>query len=617
MAITLFRRNISRTLLLVNTLMCTLFAVVILVFYFSNREVSQVLTDIFISQAQRIARNTQLSDKLSDVLSDLRLMTSTFYGRDVAEFEVESQNLLRKTEHLAVIAGEGEMAQTVRQLAEAASQIFEQCDVVNREGTVIEERHELFSRTLQDLNTAISARTMDMINENEDSSRMERYNFLAYGYSESLLRIRLSFARSGLSIFEQPPNETDHPILSPLGDLELQLKGLALAPPDIASYGMKLQEQIVEYRKRILAFHVIVAELGRRRQILGERQDALRQQIRLMDDRISEITQQSAATLRDRIGDATVGILVISLFTLPLLIGAFLIARRITTSLIHVSEGIETAFEQVSDGSIQVLTASQQLTEGATQQAASLEQASSSLEEMSAMTQLNADNTKRTSLLMRETRDIAGAATNAMNGLNVSMEEIIRANGETSRIIKTIDEIAFQTNLLALNAAVEAARAGEAGAGFAVVANEVRGLAGRSAEAARNTAHLINDSLDRVRSGSELVKMATESVTRMVDAVVKGGDLLDQITVASAEQAQGIDQINHAVVAINGITQRNTANAEETASSAEEMTAQALQVKDLLADLMSLVGHRSTKPARSGMIQRVKKPQPPQAKDGK
>lgn len=232
------------------------------------------------------------------------------------------------------------------------------------------------------------------------------------------------------------------------------------------------------------------------------------------------------------------------------------------------------------------------------------------------MTQLNADNTKRTSLLMRETRDIAAATTEAMNGVNASMEEIIRANGETSLIIKTIDEIAFQTNLLALNAAVEAARAGEAGAGFGVVANEVRGLAGRSAKAARNTAQLINESLDRVRAGSDLVKTATESVNRMVEAVVKGGDLLDQITVASAEQAQGIDQINHAVVAINGITQRNTANAEETASSAEEMTAQAYQVQDLLSELMALVGHRVTRSGKSGMIQRLQKPQPSQPEQG-
>jgi methyl-accepting chemotaxis protein len=177
-----------------------------------------------------------------------------------------------------------------------------------------------------------------------------------------------------------------------------------------------------------------------------------------------------------------------------------------------------------------------------------------------------------------------------MGELTHSMEEISKASEETSKIIKTIDEIAFQTNLLALNAAVEAARAGEAGAGFAVVADEVRNLAMRAAEAARNTADLIEGTVKKVKDGGDLVATTNEAFAEVAQSAAKVGELVGEIAAASNEQAQGIGQVNTAVAEMDKVVQQNAANAEESASASEEMSAQAEQMKGYVEELVALVG---------------------------
>ncbi|MCD6262218.1 MAG: chemotaxis protein [Deltaproteobacteria bacterium] len=281
-------------------------------------------------------------------------------------------------------------------------------------------------------------------------------------------------------------------------------------------------------------------------------------------------------------------ILVICVLVATLL--AFFITRGITKPINRIIEDLNEGSGQIASASNQVSSASQSLAEGASEQAAAIEETSSSLEEMSSMTKQNADNAGQADILMKETSHVVSDANSSMSELTTSMKDISRASDETQKVVKTIDEIAFQTNLLALNAAVEAARAGEAGAGFAVVAEEVRNLALRSAEAAKNTAMLIDETVKKIKGGSNLVERTSDAFGKVAESSSKVGELIAEIAAASNEQAQGIEQTNTAVAEMDKVVQQNAANAEEFASSSEELSAQAEQMMGIVKELAALVG---------------------------
>ena len=272
---------------------------------------------------------------------------------------------------------------------------------------------------------------------------------------------------------------------------------------------------------------------------------------------------------------------------------AFFITRSITGPVKRIIDSLGAGADQVSSAAGQVSSSSQSLAEGASEQAAAVEETSSSLEEMSSMTKQNADNAVQANSLMGQTKTAVQKANTSMQQVTQAMAEISSVGQEIGKIIKTIDEIAFQTNLLALNAAVEAARAGEAGAGFAVVADEVRNLAMRAADAAKNTANLIETTVTKISQGTELVKTTDEAFSEVADNSNKVGELVGEIAAASSEQAQGIDQINQAVAQMDSITQTNAANAEESASASEELSAQSETMLDVVAELSAMVGGNS------------------------
>ncbi len=269
---------------------------------------------------------------------------------------------------------------------------------------------------------------------------------------------------------------------------------------------------------------------------------------------------------------------------------SFIFSRKIGNVLTRLTRSLESGAKEVAAASGQISSASQSLAEGASEQAASIEQSSASLEQMSSMTRQNADNAGQADSLMQEANLVISKANESMERLRSSMDDISTASNETSKIVKTIDEIAFQTNLLALNAAVEAARAGEAGAGFAVVADEVRNLAMRASKAAQNTANLIDGTVKKVADGASLTEMTNQAFIQVAESAGKVAGLLVEITAASREQAQGIEEVNKAVMEMDKVTQQNASNAEESASASEELSAQAEQMKSMVDELLVLVG---------------------------
>jgi methyl-accepting chemotaxis protein len=300
---------------------------------------------------------------------------------------------------------------------------------------------------------------------------------------------------------------------------------------------------------------------------------------------VSSLKPAEATAMR-----ATLNIILwgIGFTTLAMLLG-FLVMRAVIGGVRRAIDDLNTSADQTLNASQQVATSSQAMAQGASEQAASLEETSSTLEEISSMTKQNADHTLRMEKLIDATRDSAGKGGESMERMVERINAIKAAADQTAKIIKTIDEIAFQTNLLALNAAVEAARAGDAGRGFAVVAEEVRNLALRSAQAAKDTSSMIEESQQRAQQGVSATNDAQSLLKNILVNVEETSGVVREVSSASKEQSRGVTQIALAITEMDKVTQTNAANAEENAAASEQLSAQAASQSAAVRDLTGVV----------------------------
>ena len=378
-----------------------------------------------------------------------------------------------------------------------------------------------------------------------------------------------------------------------------EVHSMLKVPADIEELD-RVKKDAILYRdtmKEMMADNIALAAIGKSRaevaatllKLTDETStDGMKRTVSAADESSQKLSSSSTIVVAGLVLAVLLGIAV-----------AFFIIRGTTKVLTNVSTSLREAADQVSAAAGQVSSSSQALAEGASEQASSLEETSASLEEINSMAKRSSENAQNAKGLAEETRQVAEQGSKQMEEMLGAMNAIKQSSDNISKIIKTIDEIAFQTNILALNAAVEAARAGEAGMGFAVVADEVRSLAQRAAQAAKETAGMIDESMARSSNGVGISARVAETLNQITDKARRVNSLVAEIATASNEQSSGVEQVNSAVSQMDKVTQSNAAGAEETASAAEELTAQAMSLQQTVADLMALVGQHANGSGRT------------------
>ena len=363
-------------------------------------------------------------------------------------------------------------------------------------------------------------------------------------------------------------------------------KGKMLAKhPNKKTEGLKISQDIIFEKEKVGMVEIYLSEENVNKNI-----NAVSTRVNSLTNKIDYLQKKESRSIIILTLFLSIGAIVILCLIIYFVL-SFYIIKPIAKNVVMLTKGADRVGRAIE----QVISLSEQVADGAKNQAITTEDANNSLKETTDMTTQNEDRAQKANELMTKANESVNEASNSMAELIKSMGDISKTSEETFKIIKTIEEIAFQTNLLALNAAVEAARAGEAGAGFAVVAEEVRNLAMRSGEAARNTGNSIQASVDGIQRGTGLVNKTNDDFSRVTKGVQEVGGLLNEITSAFTDQTNGIRNVEGSMKQIDSITQQNLGSVEGTSEAAQKISQQMEDFRNIVMELVSLVGMQADK----------------------
>ncbi len=457
-----------------------------------------------------------------------------------------------------------------------------------------------------------NSKVLEVITQMEGEYMLERGEPLPTKFSNFAAEVRSAVALmdslliAGQGLFLNQDEKSYLKELARINKLRKLYEGNArnlastLGTPKLAS----ALDEILSLHQRMAALDVKLYKLWKQNRQLMNALDKSAKSLCADASRLKEAMQAEVGNTGHL--STLVGLSVAAAAAAMILIWGFYIIRSTFRPLRQVVGSLGEVVNQVETSSAATLTLSQKMAERAAEQAASLEETSASLEEITSMTNQNAENADEMRSAMTGAEELVQKATGSMVDVNKAMGDISTSSEEISKIIKTIDEIAFQTNLLALNAAVEAARAGEQGAGFAVVADEVRSLAMRAAESAKDIQVLIEEAITQVRRGVGLVEQTDGQFKEVVEATSKSTALVYEIAEASNEQRNGLNQISQAVIQMDEVTQRNAAEASDASDAAKQMGKQAKILRQVTGDLIQVI-EGTDQPSRQGKSQKPRR----------
>jgi len=542
------------------------------------------------SRLDEISSDAELISNTESTLLSLRLTFKDFIQKDGAkEIGDRFKGLFSEITGLTQKAQEEIHHPTrvpiVKRMSEGVAQYGEGFNKIEK---LVAERNRLVNDQLDQIGPKIE-KTLTEIMESANKDKDLAAGFYTGTAVRNLLLARLYVAK----FLDTNTQERVDRVKKELAEVEQGFDTLdaQLQNPRRRQLLGEAQALTKEYKA---AFEKLVETIFARNELIQGTMDRLGPVIAKDAAEVKASLQEETRELKSMVGSTTntsISVIVV-VGLIALAVGVFLgwiITKGINKAVGDAVEGLSAASNQVQGASEQLAAAAGELASGTSEQAAGLEEASASMEEMSTMTQQNAESTKEVNTLVNEASRAAQKGASSMGEMQQAISDIKDSADETAKIIKTIDEIAFQTNLLALNAAVEAARAGDAGRGFAVVAEEVRNLAMRSAEAARTTSDMINNSQVKAQQGVEVSKAVEISFNEISAAVDKVSGLVEKVASASQEQTRGIQQVTAGMSQMDQVTQRNASNAEETASTSEEMSSQAAQLQSMVGGLASLI----------------------------